>query len=294
MFTTSKRGHLGLPIVLVLVCMASSDRMAVNADDPAKEVADQKTLLETFRKEFLAITPGKNKFPDEFKFGPPDDPSAVTVKLTESFEISKYETYQSVFQSVMERNPSRWKGPRNPVDSVSWDECLEFCRKATQLMRDAKLIEPTQVVRLPTEVEWEYCAKAGTSTVYSFGNDPRSADDVDSKASVLNDYGWYSWNSKGKNPAVGVLKPNPWGLFDVHGYVWELCLDEYSETLASVAKEPHVPFRKSDRPVLAAMRGGSWGDEYTMLRTTARTSSLAFEGKDYVGFRCVLSPEKKQ
>ena len=101
-------------------------------------------------------------------------------------------------------------------------------------MRAAKLIKPNQIVRLPTEVEWEYCARAGTSSVYSFCDKARAEDDAESRASILNEYGWYSLNSKGQNPAVGELKPNPWGLFDVHGYVWELCGDEWTNSLAAV------------------------------------------------------------
>ena len=266
---------------------------SIAADEPATKANDQKILLETFRKEFVAITPGKDVFPEEFHFGPPNEPTAVKVKLKRNFEISKYETYQSVYESVMGQNPSEWKGPRLAVDTASFDQAEEFCAKVTELMRDAKLIKANQIVRLPTEVEWEYCAKAGTSTVYSFGNDPQGPGDEKSQASVLGEYGWYSVNSKGKNPSVGELKPNPWGLFDLHGNFWEMCGDEWSETFPDVAAEPHQHYRKSTEKLVAnAIRGGCWRDHYTMLRSSARTSSLAFQGANWVGFRCVLIDEE--
>src|SRR5262245_64010052 len=101
----------------------------------------------------------------------------------------------------MGSNPSRWKGARNSAEMMNLEEAQQFCEKATDLMRAAGLIERGQVVRLPTEAEWEFAVRAGTTTKYSFGDD----------VAKLGEYGWFTGNAAGNDPEVGVKKPNPWG-----------------------------------------------------------------------------------
>src|SRR5438034_6261958 len=112
---------------------------------------DQLKLLKTFRDEFVAVAP-RDRNP-------------------QPFSIAKYEVPQNLWQAVMGNNPSRWKGPRNSVEMVSRAEADEFCRKATKLLQSAALIKYDQIVRLPTEAEWEVAARAGTTTKFSFGDD---------------------------------------------------------------------------------------------------------------------------
>src|SRR5436305_11672242 len=139
---------------------------ALAAVDPS---ADQTALLKTFREEFIAITPGEGKFPRSFKMGDGDKVREVT--LRGRFSIAKYEVPQNLWEGVMGTNPSKWKGKRNSVEMLSYAEAGDFCRKATELMWAAKLIESGEEIRLPTEAEWEYCARAGTTTKYSWGDD---------------------------------------------------------------------------------------------------------------------------
>lgn len=214
--------------------------------------AEQSELLRVFRGEFIAITPGEGPFPTSFTMGSGED--ARKVDLSEPFFIAKYEVPQNLWEAVMGENPSRWKGKRNSVEMLSYEEAEEFCRRVTELMRGAKLIEPVQVVRLPTEEEWEYCARAGTTTRYSFGD----------SAEQLGDYGWHTGNAKGNDPPVGAKKPNPWGLYDLHGYLWEWC-------------SPGV------------LRGGSWKDKADDLVSASRREVERGLRDDAVGLRCVLT-----
>ena len=228
--------------------------LAIFLADPTPQ---QVQLLRTFKDEFILITPGKGKFRTTFQLG--DNPKA---EMREAFFVAKYEVPQNLWEAVMGSNPSRWKGPRNSVEMLSLVDAREFCAKATELMRSAGLINKTQVVQLPTEAEWEYAARAGTTSKYSFGHDE----------SQLGDYGWFTGNAKGNDPPVGAKKPNPWGLFDVHGYLWEW-------TDERAAREPQT----------AVIRGGSWKDPAADLASGSRRVVERTLRDDAVGLRCVLT-----
>jgi formylglycine-generating enzyme required for sulfatase activity len=260
----------------------------------AEPSADQLKLLKVFRDEFVEITPGDGKFPAEFTMGRKSGGEAAErpahqVKLAKPFSIAKYEVPQNLYEAVMGENPSRWKGPRNSVEMVSFDEAQQFCRKATELMRAAELIQKDQVVRLPSEAEWEYTARAGTDTVYSFGDEVK----------VLDDYGWHTGNAAGNDPPVGAKKPNAWGLYDVHGYLSEWCLDAAHDdyTMAPTDGSAWTEGGDANRRIV---RGGSWKDTAERLTSSYRHGLTPDRGgskeigepktlrDDAVGFRCVL------
>ena len=121
------------------------------------------------------------------------------------------------------------------------------------MMRKLKLIGANEVVRLPTELEWEYVASAGTKTAYSFGDDARQ----------LGEYAWFSGNAAGNDPPVGAKLPNPWGLFDVHGYLWEWCARDPSTTRSTATLDETIE-------TTAAIRGGSWQETPDKLTSQSR------------------------
>ena len=271
---------------IVTLALGHVCQRGVDAKEPAEVRAE---LLKTFSGEFVAITPGEGKFPASFPMGSANDPSEKPVHevtLKSRFSIARYEVPQNLYEAVMGQNPSRWKGPRNSVEMMSWQDANEFCTKITAAMRQQKLITEDEVIRLPTEAEWEYCCRAGTTTRYSFGDEARAEGDEGKKASLLDKYGWHTGNAAGNDPPVGALKPNPWGLYDMHGYLWEFTADGWSDDYSKATSDGSAVPTQSGNIVL---RSGSWKDPFDRLTSTARRKFSAKEGDDAVGFRCVKS-----
>lgn len=251
-------------------------------------------LLQTFMDELIEITPGKGDFPKSFQMGSeaqPTEQPVHEVTFDYEFAIARYEVPQNLYEAVMAENPSRWKGPRNSVEMMDWREAIDFCKKLTVLLREAELIADDEQIRLPTEAEWEYCCRAGTTTAYSFGDEAQADGDEGKEASLLDPYGWHTGNAAGNDPPVGALKPNPWGLYDVHGYLSEFCLDRWHNNYEGAPTDGSA--RKSDdEPEQIVIRGGSWKNEYPALRSSAR-QPFDVDGKDdAVGFRCVRAKSR--
>ena len=273
---------------LLAVCLALPGKLL--ADDADSE--RQTKLLKTFVSEFVSITPGEGQFPATFEMGsndgPPNERPAHQVKITRSFAIAKYEVPQNLYEAVMGSNPSRWKGPRNSVEMLTWDEAIEFCKKTTELARTLKLIEADDIIRLPTEAEWEYCCRAGTTTRYSFGGEAQRPNDISPKAKLLDVYAWHTGNAAGNDPPVGALKPNPWGLYDIHGYLWEFTADAWTDDYSNAAPDGSASKPGPDTKSMV-IRSGSWKDDFTKLTSSCRRPLARSAKDDAVGFRCVMS-----
>jgi formylglycine-generating enzyme required for sulfatase activity len=173
--------------------------------------AADKTFTNTIGMEFVLIPGG------EFEMGSPPDEEARFeeegpvhhVNIGKAFYMGRYEVTQQQWRAIMSDNPSYFTGDDDlPVEQVSWDDVQEFIKKLNEK-------EGTDKYRLPSEAEWEYACRAGTATRYSLGDDE----------SKLGDYAWYADNSDWKTHPVGQKKPNPWGLYDMHGNVWEWVQD---------------------------------------------------------------------
>jgi formylglycine-generating enzyme required for sulfatase activity len=252
--------------------------LAAQPDPAAKD-----KILRRFLDEFVAITPGTGPFPATFARGSADGPDSErpvhTVTFKYSFRLNKYEVTQELYEAIMGKNPSRWKGPRNSVEMVSWAEANEFCRKATAELRERKLLAADETIRLPSEAEWEYTCRAGTKTSYSFGNDAKD----------LGDYAWFTGNAKGNDPPVGKKKPNPWNLYDMHGYIWEWTLDAWHPSYEGAPADGSPRDSKDAKERVA--RGGAWTEKAENCRSATRGHWPAETRSDAIGFRCVL--EKK-
>jgi len=159
------------------------------------------------------------------------------VRISQPFYLGKYEVTQEQWQAVMGSNPSQFKGAKNPVERVSWDDCQKFIAALKEKM-------PGQTFRLPTEAEWEHACRARSKTEYCYGDSPDK----------LRDYAWFKDNSEGTTHPVGQKKPNAWGLYDMHGNVWEWCQDWQGEYSAKSATDPIGPATGARR----VLRGGLW------------------------------------
>ena len=208
--------------------------------------------------------------------------------VVSSFYMGKHLVTQAEYRRVMEKNPARWKGQKNPVEQVRWSDAVRYCNARSRLegldpCYDLETWEcdfTANGYRLPTEAEWEYACRAGTKTAYSFGNSP----------SQLKSYAWFEDNAAGKPHPVGQKRPNPWGLYDMHGNVWEWCNDFYKVDYypESPEQDPKGP-EAGDTKVV---RGGAWKFSADSCRSGYRYNEDpgyvdACFGYDIYGFRCV-------
>jgi formylglycine-generating enzyme required for sulfatase activity len=171
-----------------------------------------------------------------------------------SFAIGKYPITQAQYQAVMGNNPSYFKNnPQNPVEQVSWDGAQAFCQKLSLITG--------KTYRLPTEAEWEYACRAGTTTRYYFGDD----------ANQLGDYAWGSENSNDTTHPVGQKKPNAWGLYDMSGNVWEWCEDDWHDSYAGAPDDGTAWIDNDNRSQSRkCLRGGSWDFNPNYCRSAIR------------------------
>lgn len=265
-------------LVLVAISLTAPGNQAANQDG-------RDAILRRFVDEFVLLTPGKGKFPASFKMG--TDGGAADAKPVHSvtigypFAIAKYEVTQELYEAIMGKNPSRWKGKRNSVEMMSWDEANDFCKKVTAELRQKKLIGDKKVIRLPSEAEWEYACRAGTTTAYSFGDDVKQ----------LGDFAWFNGNAKGNDPPVGAKKPNPWELYDMHGYVWEWCADAWHPSYEGAPADASVWDAKDAKE--RVIRGGAWSAPAEAAQSAFRFKAKTEAKSDGIGFRCVKVEEKK-
>jgi formylglycine-generating enzyme required for sulfatase activity len=206
--------------------------------------------------------------------GNSDDEKQHGVRITKPFYLGRYLVTQEQWLVVMGDNHSNFKGPRNPMEQVSWDRCQQFLDKLNAKAGDGKF-------SLPTEAQWEYGCRAGSTTNYYFGDDEAR----------LGDYAWYYKNSGSQTHPVGEKKPNAWGLYDMHGNVFEWCQDWYDGNYyaRSPMDDPAGPATGSNR----VSRGGGWGNGAGYCRSANRYCSEPGDRLRTLGFRVARVPADK-
>jgi len=223
-----------------------------------------KTLVNSIGVEFVLIPAGTFIMGSED--GESDERPTHQVTISRPFYLGKYEVTQGQWQAVMGNNPSLFQGDAKlPVERIWWSEVQDFIGKLNAR-------EGGNRYRLPTEAEWEYAARAGSTSTYSFGNE----------VARLEEYAWYRDNSGGKTHPVGQLKPNAWGLYDMHGNVMEWVQDWYGRYTAEPVTNPQGPASGSHR----MRRGGAWNSLAAVCRSANRYSVPGFRD-DFLGFRLV-------
>ena len=247
-----------------------------------------------FYRVALQVPPANMVFipPNTFTMGTPanevnrqpDEGPQTTVTISHGFWIGKYEVTQREYLAVTGSNPSGFPGDLNrPVESVSWLDATNYCALLTQQELAAGRIPPGSHYRLPTEAEWECAARAGTSTRFSYGDDPNFTN--------LTNHAWYASNSGFGTHPVGQKLPNPWGLYDMEGNVLEWTLDWYGPYSGGAATDPQGPV--SNPQGVKVIRGGAWDSFESDCRSGRRlTEGVHPFIHDFIlGFRVVLLTE---
>ena len=206
--------------------------------------------------------------------GASNDEEQHQVTISKDYYLGVYEVTQAQYEKVMGNNPSHFQGAEVgnenadlPVEMVSWDDAVEFCKKLSELPDEKKA---GRVYRLPTEAEWEYACRVGSKTAYSF----------DDEEGLLPEYGWFSRNSSRRTHTVGLLEPN-----DMHGNVWEWCSDWYEEYPKGAVSDPVGAKEGSSR----VYRGGSWLNFAANCRSANRRRNDPSDRSNGIGFRLALS-----
>lgn len=208
--------------------------------------------------------------------GAGDDEEQHEVVISNDFYLGQTEVTQGQFERVMGTNPSHFRLPRSPqddrtrhpVESVSWHEAVEFCERLSSLPAEK---EARRLYRLPYQSEWEYACRAGSQTPYFYGSDPEE----------LGSYAWFNDNSGNETQPVGEKQPNRWGLYDMHGNVWEWCADWFGEYPAGPVGPKHGVYR--------VLRGGGIANAPVACRSAYRIRFTPSLRNRVSGFRIALT-----
>ena len=261
-------GHpivMALAAAAALVCTGSAAQSVKSKRPPAAKPARQAApTIEVVEIPAGSFVMGSESEPDE---RPPH-----RVAFARPFQMGKYEVTQAQWKAVMGGNPSQFVGDELPVERVTWVEAQTFVERLSAMTG--------KTYRLPTEAEWEYACRAGGTGLWSYGDAERA----------LARHAWFDANARERTHGVGGREPNAWGLYDMHGNVWEWCADWYSEGYYAVSPEasPGGPATGTHR----ALRGGSYGSIASGCRSANRFFFSPDERYLASGLRVVLEPSK--
>ncbi len=277
-------GHARLPLLMLaglLACLVTGQE----ANEPPNAVDKPEVITTKTGLEMVLIPAGELRMGSDRN--KPDEAPVHTVRL-DAFYMDRYEVTQEQYGQLVLGNPSHFKGPKNPMEQVSWAAATLYCNERSR----AEGLEPcydedtvecnfeAPGYRLPTEAEWEYACRAGSETDYYYGDE----------AGGLGEYAWFADNSLDTTHPVGEKKPNPWGLYDMHGNVAEWCNDLYGPRY--YRDSPQDNPRGPEDGEEYVLRGGAWNSPADECRSAYRLGDdpgfqdPCFRG-DHIGFRCV-------
>jgi formylglycine-generating enzyme required for sulfatase activity len=265
-----------LAVLVIFLCLSSGLFLGRSGFS-----ASVRTIQNSIGMEFVLIPAG------QFMMGsPPHEPGRDLderlhrVTLTRPFYLQTTEVTQEQWQKVMRYNPSQFKncGSECPVEMVSWNQVQEFISKLNQM-------EGTHAYRLPTEAEWEYACRAGTETPFYTGT--CISTDQANYNGKHGMPGCSPGNNRDKTVPVRSFAPNPWGLYEMHGNVWELCQDRYQK---KYPKESVTDPMGPSLGVMRVLRGGSWYSRQHLIRSAYRRQDMPDYRSHAIGFRLVRNP----
>ncbi len=267
---------IGVVVLLYVCCTLSYKKNNKEKEyvEPSTQVVKSENEIETITIKLDGcdiklnkIEAGSFKMGSYEGIGEEDELPVRDVEITKDFYIGTYEITQAQWEAVMGENPSTFKDSNYPVETITWNQANEFCKKLSEISG--------YNVSLPTEAQWEYACRAGSETKWFFGDDESEfseycEDDIDAKTH-----------------AVGQFKPNGNGLYDMYGNVMEWCLDYYSsEYLEDDVTDPKGP-KEGEAKV---SRGGGWGGSPDLCRSAYRNACGENDATDGIGFRIVVNP----
>ena len=251
----------------------------VSSETPTPSFTDQ------YGSVYRLIEPGVFTMGDDTGRGHPNEQPASEVVIDQPFFLAERPVTQAQWTDVMGSNPSKfqdgWSAGLRPVEQVSHEDIVQFIERLNRRSEGNSYLGLLGEWRLPSEAEWEYAARAGTSGRWWFGD----------KDVELDEHGWHAGNSGGTTREVGLKKPNPWGLYDMNGLVNEWCGDHWAKTYeGGRTQHPHVRHGSNQYVV----RGGAWFTESDSTRNRARSFAAEDKISDGLGFRLVWSPHDEQ
>lgn len=235
---------------------------------------------ESKKLSLIWISPGTFKMgshKDDVGYDPLEDEALFQGTLTKGFWLGQYPVTQAQWQSVISQNPSRFlllNSMNHPVENISWYDSLHYCEQLNGLFSNE--LPAKYQFSLPTEMQWEYACRAGTLSSFYTGD---SESDLARAA-------WYAGNSADQTHPVGEKSPNAWGLYDMHGNVFEWCYD----TSAPYPKMPVIDWVGKGMGITRVLRGGGWSESYSSggLRSASRGGAPPETKQPWIGFRICL------
>ena len=242
--------------------------------------ANRPSFEDAFGGTYLLVEPGEFLIGDQVGSGHPNESPVSLVKITDPFFLGVRPVTQMHWSSIMGDNPSKfqdgWSAGLRPVETISMKDVDRFLKRLNG--NGSEYIGLKGIWRLPTEAEWEYVAKAGTTTRWSFGD----------KDSELDAHGWHGGNSGATTREVGSKKANPWGYFDMHGLVYEMTCTKWTASHKNHTGMQTYPSEENSEFLVA--KGGSWFTESDSTRSSSRRKLRFDDRKDGIGLRLVWEP----